>query len=253
MALGSVSSSSDVDGRAYIRRQRGRRRRHATQTAKLASSAYAGLTVAGSADRVYVNNNGLVVGGDLSWHDTKEQQCALRRQRRAVLGNSTGNGFNVTSYVAGTRSGGYANATTLTQGSGRRLTQRPATTCVRYWAVSSSLSREKHRQHGDHRQPVVPDDHLPRRRQRPGHRSVRFERRRHDAVGLSRQFVFDYGNARSSSSTSFRARRVDISAQFIGNNAAVIAEPTLSGISTRPVRLRSTRNLAEPYWRPWRT
>lgn len=221
VALGSVSSTSDVDGRAYIGGSVSGGG-YATQTAKLASSAYAGLTVAGSADRVYVNNNGLVVGGDLS-NSTIQNNNAHYDASAAVLGNSTGNAFNVTSYVAGTRSGGYANATPLAQAPATVDAAAGNDLRAILGGLSSSLSQMKSTD-----STVITDN--------PGYPTTTFHavaNAQGIAVfdlsaddtrlfGLSRQFVFDYGNARTVIINVDDAL-VDISAHFIGDNAAVIA------------------------------
>lgn len=105
VAFGDVQSNSHVDGRTYIGGSvsGGDYVQHPQDTPK---SAYAGLTVGGSADNVHVNGLGAVIGGSLSG-------STINSGSAAVLGSSSQVNFNGGAYV-----GGSTSATNF-NGSGR--------------------------------------------------------------------------------------------------------------------------------------
>lgn len=112
VALGSVKSSSHVDGRSYIGGSVSGGD-YAQHPENMANSAYAGLTVAGAASNLHVNSNGAVIGGSLSGSTIQGGGSA------AVLGSAAWNNFNVAAYVAGSESGNNFN--------GGHLDSAPAT------------------------------------------------------------------------------------------------------------------------------
>lgn len=105
VAFGSVDSNSHVDGRAYIGGSvsGGDYVQHPNDTP---ASAYAGLTVGGSAANVHVNGLGAVIGGSIS-------NSTVNSGSAAVFGSSSNTSFNGGAYVAGSASGTNFN------GSGR--------------------------------------------------------------------------------------------------------------------------------------
>ncbi|MBK1681441.1 collagen-binding domain-containing protein [Rhodocyclus tenuis] len=105
VAFGSVNSTSHVDGRTYVGGSvaGGEYAGHPSSTP---ASAYAGLTVGGSASGVTVNGFGAVIGGSLS-------NSNINSGSAAVLGSSSNVNFNGGAYVAGGASGTNFN------GSGR--------------------------------------------------------------------------------------------------------------------------------------
>lgn len=92
VVLGNATSTSDVDGRAYIdgNLSGGIYAGHPNDTP---ASAYAGLTVSGSASTVMVNGFGAVIGVDLSY-------STINSGNSAIFGTASNSNFNGPAYVA---------------------------------------------------------------------------------------------------------------------------------------------------------
>jgi len=105
VAFGNVDSTSHVDGRSYVGGSvsGGDYAQHPSDTP---TSAYAGLTVGGSASNLHVNGLGAVIGGSIA-------NSTVNSGSAAVLGSSSNTNFNGGAYVAGSASGTNFN------GSGR--------------------------------------------------------------------------------------------------------------------------------------
>ena len=93
VVIDNATSSSDVEGRAFVggNLTGGIYDGHSSATP---ASAYAGLTVEGSASNVMVNGNGAVIGGNLT-HSTINSGSSV------VFGNAFDNSFNGSADVVG--------------------------------------------------------------------------------------------------------------------------------------------------------
>lgn len=96
VAFGNVDSTSHVDGRSYVGGSvsGGNYAQHPSDTP---TSAYAGLTVGGSASNLHVNGLGAVIGGSIA-------NSTVNSGSAAVLGSSSNTNFNGGAYVAGSTS-----------------------------------------------------------------------------------------------------------------------------------------------------
>jgi choice-of-anchor A domain-containing protein len=132
VVIGSATSSSEVDGRAFVggTLNGGIYDGHPSATP---ASGYAGLTVQGNASNVMVNGFGAVIGGNLS-------NSTINSGNSAVFGNASGDNFNGAAYVAGTSSGnnfnGGLNASLATG------TAATASTSTNFGSVLTGLSSQ---------------------------------------------------------------------------------------------------------------
>jgi choice-of-anchor A domain-containing protein len=132
VVLGNAVSSSHVDGRSFVggSLNGGTFFQHPGETPV---SAYAGLTVGGSATGAMVNNLGAVVGGNLN-------NSIINSGSSVVIGNASGVNFNGPAYVAGTSSGNNFNGgTNPALASGAAATARNSTD---FGAVLGGLSTQ---------------------------------------------------------------------------------------------------------------
>lgn len=104
VVFGDATSSSHVDGRAYVGGSLtgGIYVSHPGDTP---ASDYAGLTVGGGASGVMVNDDGAVIGGSLS-------NSTINSGAAAVFGSASYNNFNGPAYVAGAQVGNNFNGGT---------------------------------------------------------------------------------------------------------------------------------------------
>lgn len=134
VALGDVTTASHVHGRSYVGGSLSGGE-YANSPGYIGASDYAGLTVAGSANKVTANGGGAVIGGSLTGSTIQGGGTA------AVLGSATGNSFNVAAYVAGSESGNNFNGGHLALAPATLVAADSTDFAATLGALSTSLSQ----------------------------------------------------------------------------------------------------------------
>ena len=202
---------------------------YAAKHEAMSASSYAGLTVRGSVSNIQANNNGIVVGGNLTGSIVQNHNQAYPATA-AVLGNSTGNSYNVATYIEGSSNDRYKNAGSLAS--------RPATVDV---ADSTSAFRETlERLSSTLAQLSVTQGSDGETSQaskgKPDYPTTIFHAVANDGIAVfkltaaaldTNQFEFDYGDAKTVI-INVEGLDIDIGANFVGKDISYkLAENTI--------------------------